>query len=212
MTVLSPALKRLILQAMYAPFLVRDMIFCAAHGLRWHASWRLWGLPFVQLARKSVVTIGANFTACSTSSHNSIGVFQRVTLKTNARNARLIIGHHVGISGCSIAAAERIEIGNYVLIGSGCLITDSDAHSLDPLERRRNGSFKTAPVIIEDDVFIGARSVVLKGTRVGRGSVIGAGSVVSKDIPPYVIAAGNPCKVLRVLPGRVAPPPSPQSC
>jgi acetyltransferase-like isoleucine patch superfamily enzyme len=196
-------MKRWIRCAGYAPFWVRDWVFCFVHGLPWHPSWRFRGLPHVQRMRGSRlnVKIGTHFTACSRSSHNSIGVFQRVILKTNSPHAQLIMGDHVGISGCSIAATERIEIGNYVLIGSGCLITDSDAHALDPLERRRSGGYKTAPIIIEDDVFIGTRSIILKGVRIGRGSVIGAGSVVTRNIPPMVIAAGNPCQVVRAIQG-----------
>jgi len=131
--------------------------------------------------------------------HNSIGVFQKVMLKINRPTASLIIGNHVGMSGCSVAVSERIEIGNYVLIGSGCLITDSDAHPIDPAQRRSNGSCKTRPIIIEDDVFIGARSIILKGVRIGHGSVIGAGSVVSSNIPSMVIAAGNPAQVIRLI-------------
>jgi acetyltransferase-like isoleucine patch superfamily enzyme len=111
----------------------------------------------------------------------------------------LVIGDHIGMSGCSIAASERIEIGNYVLIGSVCLITDSDAHAIDPVDRRCNGAYQTDAIVIEDDVFIGARSIILKGVRIGHGSIIGAGSVVTHDIPPMVIAGGNPAQVIRAI-------------
>lgn len=197
-------LKRFVRLALYSPFMVRDALFCLAHGLSWQISWRFWGLPYVQNSPKGGIQIGTHFTACSALSHNSIGVFQRVVLNVNAPGALLSIGHNVGISGCTIAASERIEIGNYVLIGSGCLITDSDAHAIDPSLRRDNGKCKTSPIMIEDDVFIGARSIVLKGVRIGRGSVIGAGSVVTHDIPPFVIAAGNPCEVIRSIVGKDA--------
>ena len=193
-------LKNRICHIIYVPFFARDICFCFLKRLPWHISWRFWGLPFVQRVRKSRILIGTHFTACSMSSHNSIGVMQRVILKTNSPHASLVIGHHVGISGSSIAATNRIEIGNYVLIGSGCLITDSDAHPIGLMDRRDNRACKTAPIMIEDDVFIGARSIILKGVRIGRGSVIGAGSVVTTDIEPFVVAAGNPCKVIRSIP------------
>jgi acetyltransferase-like isoleucine patch superfamily enzyme len=195
-------LKKKIRQAMYLPFMARDIIFCMLHHLSWHHSWRFWGMPFVQCSRRSCIKIGTHFTACSSATHNSIGVIQKVMLKINSPTATIIIGDHVGMSGCSIAASERIEIGNYVLIGSGCLITDSDAHPIDPIQRRHNCNFLTRPVVIEEDVFIGARSIILKGVRIGRGSVIGAGSVVTHNIPSMVIAAGNPCRVIREIVGK----------
>ena len=130
---------------------------------------------------------------------NSLGVFQPVILKVVRPTARLDFGDDVGISGASISASESITIGHRVLIGSGALITDSDAHPLNPSEREDHSNTAVAPVVIEDDVFIGARSIILKGVTIGRGSVIGAGSVVSKDIPANVVAAGNPCRVLKQL-------------
>lgn len=183
-------------------FSLRDCVFCRLKGLPWLSTWTFWGLPFVQFAKGSKIQIGSHFIAGSLTECNSIGVFQKVILKTNSPNASLTIGHHVGISGSSIAASERIEIGNYVLIGSGCLITDSDAHPVDPEERRAGGQVRTKPIVIEDDVFIGARTVVLKGVRIGGGSVIGAGSVVTHNIPSMVIAAGNPCRVIREIVGK----------
>lgn len=189
-------IKKLIRPIWYGAFKVRDYFFCRMKGLPWQTSWTFWGLPFVQLAKGSKVQIGSYFIAGSLSQCNSIGVFQKVVMKTNSPRASLIIGHHVGISGSSIAVSEHIEIGNYVLIGSGCLITDSDAHPVDPEGRRSGGKTKTKPIVIEDDVFIGARSIILKGVRISRGSVIGAGSVVTKDVLEYSIVAGNPARVI----------------
>jgi acetyltransferase-like isoleucine patch superfamily enzyme len=192
-------IKKIIRPIWYGVFKLRDFLFCRIKGLPWQPSWTFWGLPFIQCAKGSTIRIGSHFIAGSLSQCNSIGVFQKVILKTNGPEASLIIGNHVGISGSSIAISERIEIGNYVLIGSGCLITDSDAHPVTPEGRRCGGPTKTRPIVIEDDVFIGARSIILKGVRIGRGSVIGAGSVVTRDIPSMVIAAGNPCCVVKQI-------------
>ena len=94
----------------------------------------------------------------------------------------------------------NVTIGNNVLIGSGCLITDTDAHPIDWRERRLSNNTKAvAPVVIGDDVFIGARSIILKGVHIGNRSVIGAGSVVTKDIPADSIAAGNPAVIVKYL-------------
>ena len=101
---------------------------------------------------------------------------------------------------------ERLTIGNHVNIGGNCMILDTDVHQLDYLARRGEKSadsnesstmVQTAPVTIEDDVWIGANCQILKGVTIGVRSVIGAGSVVTKSIPADCIAAGNPCKVIR---------------
>ena len=87
------------------------------------------------------------------------------------------------------------------MIGSGCLITDTDSHPLhwkDRLEER-NELTKQAPITIEDDAFIGARSIILKGVTIGKGAVVGAGSVVSKDVPPFAVVCGNPAKIVKTL-------------
>lgn len=92
-------------------------------------------------------------------------------------------------------------IGNNGLIGSGYLITDSDACPIDSDARIQNlpNTTKQSPVEIEDDVFIGARSIILKGVKIGKGSIVGAGSVVSSDVPAYSIVAGNPAKFIRKI-------------
>ena len=86
---------------------------------------------------------------------------------------------------------------------------DSDAHNLDYRVRSSNeqidkiskdiATAKTAPIVIEDDVLIGTRCIVLKGVTIGARSIIGSGSVVTKSIPADCIAAGNPCKVIRFI-------------
>ena len=98
--------------------------------------------------------------------------------------------------------AEAITIGNNVMIGSGCLIADNDAHPMD-VEKRQVPNYYdyvvSSPVVIDDDVLIGARSIILKGVHIGQGAVVGAGSVVTKDVPPFTIVAGNPAKVVKEL-------------
>ena len=91
-------------------------------------------------------------------------------------------------------------IGNDVKIGACVLITDTDAQPMDYLIRRSSGEgTQSAPIFIEDDVWIGAHSIILKGVTIGARSIIGAGSVVTKSIPADCVAAGNPCKVIRKL-------------
>ena len=114
------------------------------------------------------------------------------------------------MSSTRIWIANGLTIGNYVRIGACCLIMDTDTHQLDYRIRKfkpqtaaeiewRRKEIKTSPIKIEDDVWIGAHCIVLKGVTIGARSIIGAGSVVTKDIPADCIAAGNPCRVIRSL-------------
>ena len=103
------------------------------------------------------------------------------------------IGNNCGFSGTVIAAFKNIHLGNNVRCGANTLITDSDWHLDDP----RVGVSKE--IFIDDNVWLGVNSVILKGVRIGKNSIIGANSLVTSDIPENVIAAGNPCKVIRFL-------------
>lgn len=111
------------------------------------------------------------------------------------------IGNNSGISATCIICTDSVTIGSHVLIGAGCMITDSNHHSIEWQKRCLEGdsNIKSAPVVIGDYVFIGAKSIILKGVTIGEKSVIAAGSVVVKDIPANCLAGGNPCKVIKFL-------------
>ena len=112
----------------------------------------------------------------------------------------LSIGREFAMSGGSLVAADRIIIGNHVTIGANSVLIDTDFHPIEPSARNTAPQAgETAPVIIEDHVFIGMNCLVLKGVKIGQGSMVGAGSVVSSDIPAGVVAAGNPARVIRAL-------------
>ena len=121
---------------------------------------------------------------------------------TVKQNATLIIGDNSGISGCMLYSTNRVEIGKNVMIGGGCRIFDTNFHPIEAELRRKpatcnNGA--TAPVIIEDDVFIGTNCIIGKGIHIGKGAVIAAGSVVVKNIPENEIWGGNPAKFLKKI-------------
>lgn len=196
---LEPGTKTRLLWLMYLPYKLRDLIFALYYGFPCIQGWRLHGLPRIQMRDRNSIIIGSSFTAVSRWQKNSIGVIQPVILKTLRKGACIIVGDNVGLSGCTISANLSISIGNDVLVGSGALITDSDAHPLNYEARLRDESPRMAAVVLEDGVFIGARSIILKGVKIGRGSVVGAGSVVSSDVPPGVIVAGNPANILKKL-------------
>ena len=117
--------------------------------------------------------------------------------------ADLIIGDNVGMNGVLLFASNKIVIGNYVKIGGGTRISDSNHHSLDFMSRRDASTdriCKSAPIVIEDDAFIGANCYIGKGVTIGARSIIAAGSVVVKDVPADCVVGGNPCRVIRLLP------------
>jgi acetyltransferase-like isoleucine patch superfamily enzyme len=190
-------LKRLVLWGLGIVQVPRNIIFCLLHRMKPDVTWRFYGLPYIRRGgRGSSISIGRHFTAVSTLSHNSFGIIQRVLICTVNHGAKIEIGDNVGVSGCTISSGMSIKIGSWVLIGSGAVISDGDAHPIDPKERRLGYGGKRSPIVIEDDVFIGARAIILKGVTIGRGSVIGAGAIVTKDIPAYSIAVGNPAKII----------------
>ncbi|MGA2046630.1 MAG: acyltransferase [Terracidiphilus sp.] len=112
--------------------------------------------------------------------------------------AEIRIGDDTGIAGSCITAHRSVIIGKRCLIAGNCQIMDNNAHDLSfpNVENRRRTTGTISPVVIEDDVWLGANTVVLPGVRIGRGSVIGANSVVSSNIPPMVVARGNPAEVV----------------
>jgi len=113
--------------------------------------------------------------------------------------------------GARLWSAIDLSIGDRVLISHNVNVMDSLTHPLDPGERHaqfrnilstghpRSLDLDEKPVRIEDDAWIGAGAIVLRGVTIGRGAVVGAGAVVTRDVPPYVVVVGNPARVVRSL-------------
>lgn len=163
----------------------------------------LQGKVLIYLHPESRMQLGSRIVLNAKAAKNTLEARGPIVLRTFRRNAKILIGNDSGLTSCTIAAGSSVKIGERVLIGGGVVITDSDHHVVDmPTGRRFAGLPPKAadrPVIIGDDVFIGARSIILKGVEIGNGTVIGAGSVVSASIPAGVVAVGNPCRVVRAL-------------
>jgi acetyltransferase-like isoleucine patch superfamily enzyme len=106
----------------------------------------------------------------------------------------LEIGDNVFINyGCSVSSSSHVKIGNDCLIGSHVMIMDCDFHRVEDKSWDTTG----VPIIIEDRVWISNRAIILKGVRIGHDSVVAAGSVVTKDVPPRTVVAGSPARVVR---------------
>lgn len=132
-------------------------------------------------------------------------------LVAEAENSRLTVGNRVFIGGNSlIDCLQQITIEDDVLVSYQVLVMDSDNHSvraserIGDLKRWRNREYdwsrvNSAPVVICTKAWIGARAIITKGVVIGEGGIVAAGSVVTKDVPPYTIVAGNPARVIREL-------------
>lgn len=146
---------------------------------------------------------GAKYITIGNNTH--LGIQAELTAWDTFGDDRFIpsieIGDNVSIgSYCHITAINRIVIGNGVLTGRWVTITDNshgdtDKETLDVCPVKRPLRSK-GPVIIEDNVWIGDKATILPGVTIGKGSVIGANAVVSKDVPPYSIAVGNPIRII----------------
>jgi len=102
--------------------------------------------------------------------------------------------------GVMVAAVELVEIGDHCMFANGCFVTDGNHRFDDPDKPVPWQGFSTkGPTKIGDNVWCGAHVVVTSGVTIGRRSIIGAGSVVTRDVPPFSIAAGSPAKVLRTI-------------
>lgn len=148
------------------------------------------GLMITSRFPNSSIVIGNNCSFNSKSRFNYRGINHPCILQTGKMNACIKVGNDCGFSGVSIVSDNQVIIGNKVLIGANSMIGDRDDHSnIYPSLPQ--------PIIIGDNTWIGMNVIVLKGVKIGNNSIIGAGSIVTKDIPDNVIAAGNPCKVIK---------------
>jgi acetyltransferase-like isoleucine patch superfamily enzyme len=106
----------------------------------------------------------------------------------------LEIGNNVFINyGSSLVASQLVRIGDDCLIGTHVMVMDTDFHRVEDKAWDTTG----LPIILEDRVWLGNRSIVLKGVRIGHDAVVGAGSVVTRDVPPRTVVAGAPARVVR---------------
>lgn len=162
---------------------------------------RVTGKPFsylpLLLNGKGRIQFGKNVQNGVGAAHYTYSTYNYILAMEE--DSEVIIGDNVVLAnGASIQAVSKIVLEDNVMIGINCFLVDTDGHDLDP-DKRMTGLPKTGNIIIKKNVVIYYNSVVLKGVTIGENSVIGACSVVTKDIPANVFAAGNPAKVIRNL-------------
>ncbi len=159
------------------------------------------GVPVIFNKKGATMEIGEDVVIKSSFLSNLVGLYQRTIIVTRTADACVKIGNNVGISGATIYARKEIIIGDNTCIGGNTKILDNDFHPLEIEARNADVKEKigTKPVKIGKDCFIGCNALILKGTQLGDGCVVGAGAVVSGTFPAGSVIAGNPAKVIRQM-------------
>src|SRR5690554_3494159 len=160
---------------------------------------RIRSFPYIDLKNNSKLNLGNNVMLNSTNYGYHINMHNCVKILADGENSEIYIGANTRIHGSCIHAKSKITIGKNCLIAGNCQIIDSNGHETlmeRPLDRIFSMD-KPREIIIEDNVWIGANCIVLKGVKIGSGSIIAAGSVVVESIPENVIARGNPAQVIK---------------
>ncbi len=164
---------------------------------------------------EAIVTSRARVQSVTSREHLEVGRFSYIDgeIMLMTPDAHCTIGQHCFLGMDSrLWVQQRITIGNFVLIAPRVDIFDNDSHPLDAtlrredaidqFERKRPMSYDhvaAAEVVIEDDVWIGTKSTIMKGVHLGRGAVVAAASVVTRDVPPFTLVGGNPAREIRKL-------------
>jgi acetyltransferase-like isoleucine patch superfamily enzyme len=172
----------------------------AWHGIAWGRNWKIFGRPILQRHRGSRIDLGDGLYLRSWSRSNPLAPTAPVVLSTRRADAVIEVGDDCGFTGTTLVAADRITIGDRVLVGGNASIVDFDFHPLTPEGRAEAiNAGAAAPIVIGDDVFVGMEALILKGVTIGEGAVVGAGAVVTQDVPSRTVVAGNPATVVRSL-------------
>lgn len=175
-------------------------LFMKFNKVQFGKNLNLYGVPVIFKKKGSQLLIGENCSIKSSFFSNLIGLNHRTIIVTRTEEAKIKIGDNVGISGATIYARKGITIGDNTLIGGNSKIIDNDFHPIE-IEARNiddKAMIRSKEVIIGENCFIGCNSIILKGTQIGNGSLVGAGSVVSGKFPDNAIIVGNPAKVIKI--------------
>ena len=156
-------------------------------------------MPKISTCNNGSIVIGNNVTLNSNNTGYHVNMFSPVKIVADKPGAIITIGENTRIHGSCIHAWKQITIGNNCLIAANCNIIDSNGHETimyNPGERI-NSQDKPKPINIGSNVWIGMNSIILPGVTVGEGSIIAAGSIVTKDVMPHTIVGGNPAKLIK---------------
>ncbi|MFT6899759.1 MAG: acetyltransferase-like isoleucine patch superfamily enzyme [Paraglaciecola sp.] len=188
-------IKNLGFGKIYTPYAILKFIL---NDVAFGYSVQVRGRMRIFVTKRGVFSIGNGTKFNSGPAFNVSGGAQRMTFWVDGK---LEIGNNVGMSSSAILCKHHIVIGDNVTVGGNTLIIDSDSHSINAnvridRDKDRHGA-RWGKIIICDNVFIGTRSTILKGVTIGKDSVVGACSVVTKSIPENEIWGGNPAKFIK---------------
>ena len=157
------------------------------------------GIPLFKFSKTGKIIIGDNVSFKSNNNSYHLNMHSPVKIMADKPGSLIEIGENTRINGSCIHAYKKISIGKNCLIAANCQILDCSGHDLSfpNVGNRINTTGVAKEILIEDNVWIGVNSIILPGVRIGYGSVISAGSVVTKNIPPMCLAGGYPAKVLK---------------
>ena len=170
------------------------------YGVKFGKDLRVCNILYFKSKGENEVRIGNNFAFSSGGGYNPLSRNIEGAIELEY-GAKLHIGNNVGISSSCLWIYDSLKIGDDTKIGADCIILDSDAHSLDYIQRMRpdtdRPNAKKVGITIGNNVLIGTRCIILKGVEIGDRTIIGSGSIVTKSIPSDCVAAGNPCRVIK---------------
>lgn len=158
----------------------------------------VWGKIRFAILGEGKICIGKHLHAVSARKRSVITLFTPCHISLIG-NASITIGNNVSLNGTTITSRDSVFIGDNTQIGPNTIIMDFDGHPVWPPEDRWEKKGPVAPVVIEHDVWIGMNCLILKGVTIGHGSVIAAGSVVTKNVEPESIYGGNPAKKIKSI-------------
>lgn len=173
-------------------------IYLWVKGVKGGSGIRCYGTPLIRRHVGSEIRIGRNASLRNWFSSNEMGVTHKSFISTRYPESAIKIGDSFKASGVTICAEKEIAIGDNVTVGANTTIIDSDFHPLSADERRTSPKDgHRVAVRIGDNVFIGMQCIILKGTNIGAGCIVGAGSVVAGNFSENCVIGGNPAAVIK---------------
>lgn len=157
------------------------------------------GMPHVEIHSGARIVIGQRVTLNSWNRNYHVNMFAPVKLVASSPGAIVEVGDDSRIHGACLHAVRSIRIGKKCLIAANTQIFDASGHEVSfvDVHLRLTARDEARPIEVEDNVWIGAHCIILPGITIGTGSVVAAGSIVTKDVPPYVVVAGNPARIVK---------------